>query len=76
MFAHNKRLQSFEKALYSTHPNFPPGKLAGMPEFTNMYFNRPVGEGDTRGPWNNEPTFEFRGAKAAAAAPGTTNTGG
>ncbi len=57
--------QSFEKALYSMQPNFPPGKLAGMPEFTNVYFNMSVGEGDTRGPWNNEPTFEFREAKAA-----------
>ena len=57
--------QSFEKALYSIQPNFPPGKLAGMPEYTNVYFNMSVGEGDARGPWNNEPTFEFRDAKPA-----------
>lgn len=57
--------QSFEKALYSIQPNFPPGKLAGKPEFTNVYFNMSVGDGDARGPWNNEPTFEFREAQIA-----------
>jgi Mn-containing catalase len=57
--------QSFEKALYSIQPNFPPGKLPGKPEFTNVYFNMSTGEGDARGPWNNEPTFEFRDAEAA-----------
>ena len=58
--------QSFEKALYSIQPNFPPGKLPGMPEFTNVYFNMSSGDGDTvRGPWNREPTFEFRDAQAA-----------
>ena len=57
--------QSFEKALYSIQPNFPPGKLGGKPEFTNVYFNMSVGEGDARGPWNQEPTFEFRDAQLA-----------
>src|SRR4051812_6222462 len=57
--------QQFEKALYSMQPNFPPGKLGGMPEFTNVYFNMSVGEGDTRGPWNKEPTFDFREATPA-----------
>ena len=57
--------QSFEKALYSIEPNFPPGKLAGMPEYTNVYYNMSVGEGDARGPWNKEPTFEFREATLA-----------
>jgi Mn-containing catalase len=57
--------QSFEKALYSIQPNFPPGKLPGQPEFTNVYFNMSVGEGDGRGPWNNEPTFEFREGELA-----------
>ena len=57
--------QSFEKALYSMQPNFPPGKLPGMAEFTNVYFNMSVGDGDTRGPWNNEPTFELRDAEVA-----------
>jgi Mn-containing catalase len=57
--------QSFEKALYSIQPNFPPGKLPGKAEFTNVYFNMSVGEGDSRGPWNNQPTFEFREAELA-----------
>ena len=57
--------QSFEKALYSIQPNFPPGKLAGMPEFTNVYFKMSTGNGNLRGPWNNEPTFELREAAPA-----------
>jgi Mn-containing catalase len=46
--AHQK---SFEKALYSITPNFPPGKLPGMPEFTSVYFDMSKG-GEVRGPWN------------------------
>jgi Mn-containing catalase len=57
--------QSFEKALYSIQPNFPPGKLPGLPEFTNVYFNTSAGEPEQRGPWNKEPTFEFREAEPA-----------
>lgn len=57
--------QSFEKALYSMQPNFPPGKLPGIPEFSNVYFNMSTGEGDQRGPWNKEPTFEYRDAETA-----------
>ncbi|WP_233237338.1 manganese catalase family protein [Bordetella sp. LUAb4] len=51
-------LQSFEKALYSIEPNFPPGKLPGDPKFSNVYFNMSQGDGDMSGPWNNESTFE------------------
>ena len=51
--------QSFEKALYSMQPNFPPGKLPGMPEFANVYFNMSQGEGDMRGPWNSDENFEY-----------------
>jgi len=59
--------QSFEKALYSIQPNFPPGKLPGMPQFTNVYFNMSDGDAsqDMRGPWNNEPIFEYRSAEPA-----------
>ena len=59
--------QSFEKALYSMQPNFPPGKLPGMKEFSNVYFNMSDGGGadDVRGPWNSEPTFEYRDAQPA-----------
>jgi Mn-containing catalase len=49
--AHQKQ---FEKALYSIEPNFPPGKLAGNPEFTDKYYNMSQGEGDMRGPWNGK----------------------
>src|SRR5690606_23096732 len=51
--------KSFEKALYSIEPNFPPGKLPGMPEFAEMYVNTSQGEGDTRGPWNSDDNFEY-----------------
>lgn len=51
--------QSFEKALYAIQPNFPPGKLAGMPEFANTYVNTSQGEGDMRGPWNSDENFRY-----------------
>jgi manganese catalase len=48
--AHQK---SFEKALHSIQPNFPQGKLPGVPEFTNVYYNMSDGGDDApRGPWN------------------------
>jgi Mn-containing catalase len=53
--AHQK---SFEKALYAITPNFPPGKLPGMPEFTNVYFDMSKGD-DVRGPWNQGPQWDF-----------------
>ena len=51
--------RSFEKALYSMEPNFPPGKLPGDPRFTDVYFNMSQGEGDTRGPWNSDENFTY-----------------
>jgi Mn-containing catalase len=45
--AHHK---SFEKALHSIQPNFPHGKLPGVPEFTSVYYNMSSGN-DARGPW-------------------------
>ena len=57
--------QSFEKALYSIQNNFPPGKLAGIKPFDNVYFNMSVGDGDMRGPWNNHGTFDYREAQPA-----------
>jgi len=53
--AHQK---SFEKALHSIQPNFPQGKLPGVPEFTNVYYNMSQGE-DARGPWNSGGDWEF-----------------
>lgn len=48
---------SFEKALHSIQPNFPQGKLPGMPEFTNKYFN--MSEPRLRGPWNEGGEWEY-----------------
>ncbi|CDF96061.1 MULTISPECIES: manganese catalase family protein [unclassified Pseudomonas] len=50
---------SFEKALHSIQPNFPQGKLPGMPEFTNVYFNMSQGEPAVRGSWNQGDDWEF-----------------
>jgi Mn-containing catalase len=50
---------SFEKALHAIQPNFPQGKLPGMPEFTNVYFNMSQGEPAVRGPWNQGEDWEF-----------------
>lgn len=49
---------SFEKALHAIQPNFPQGKLPGMPEFTNKYFNM-SGEANVRGPWNEGEEWEY-----------------
>ncbi|RMN40931.1 Mn-containing catalase [Pseudomonas syringae pv. apii] len=49
---------SFEKALHTIQPNFPQGKLPGMPEFTNKFFNM-SGEPNVRGPWNQGGEWEF-----------------
>ncbi|MGE8498914.1 MAG: manganese catalase family protein [Pseudomonas sp.] len=54
--AHQK---SFEKALHAIQPNYPQGKLPGMPEFTSVYFNLSQGAGDMRGPWNQGDQWEF-----------------
>ncbi|NKJ50828.1 Mn-containing catalase [Burkholderia sp. SG-MS1] len=54
--AHQK---SFEKALHSIQPNFPQGKLPGVPEFTNVYYNMSDDEDAPRGPWNDGPGWEF-----------------
>ena len=51
--------QSFEKALYSIQPNFPPGKLPPMPEFANAYVNTSQGDGEVRGSWNSDENFNY-----------------
>ncbi|QET04726.1 manganese catalase family protein [Cupriavidus pauculus] len=50
--------KSFEKALYSITPNFPPGKTPGDPRFASVYFKMSQGEA-MRGPWNADSTFVF-----------------
>lgn len=54
--AHQK---SFEKALHSIQPNFPQGKLPGVPSFTNVYYKMSGADGAPRGPWNSGPGWEF-----------------
>lgn len=53
--AHQK---SFEKALYSINPNFPPGKLPGDPAFTDLYMDMSQGDGDMEGSWNSGELWE------------------
>jgi Mn-containing catalase len=54
--AHQK---SFEKALYAIEPNFPPGKLPGMPKFTDVYADMSQGDGNEHGPWNHGPNWQI-----------------
>ncbi len=51
--------KSFEKALYSIQPNFPPGKTPPRAEFASVYYNMSQGDGEQRGPWNSDENFEF-----------------
>ena len=60
--AHQKM---FEKALYSIENNFPPGKLPGMPQYTDKYYNMSQGPGDARGPWNQGEQWEFVEVKSS-----------
>jgi Mn-containing catalase len=53
--AHQK---SFEKALYSIEPNFPPGKLPGNPKFTDKYYDLSKGTPNATGPWNDGEQWE------------------
>lgn len=54
--AHQK---SFEKALYAIEPNFPTGKLGGLPAFSDKYYDLSQGDGNARGPWNEGEQWEF-----------------
>jgi manganese catalase len=63
--AHQK---SFEKALYAIEPNFPPGKLPGVPRFTDKYYDMSQGEGNMQGPWNQGEQWEVVSNRAEQAA--------
>ncbi len=63
--AHQK---SFEKALYAIEPNFPVGKLPGMPGFTDKYYDMSHGPGNMRGPWNQGEQWEYVDARADQSA--------
>jgi Mn-containing catalase len=65
--AHQK---SFEKALYAIEPNFPTGKLPGVPEFVDKYYNMSQGDGDLTGPWNEGEIWEKVDERDAQAAVG------
>jgi Mn-containing catalase len=58
--AHQK---SFEKALYSIEPNFPPGKLPAYPDFADKYYDMSQGDGNLRGPWNEGAQWEYVGER-------------
>ena len=60
--AHQK---SFEKALYAIEGNFPPGKMAPDPDFSDVYFNMSQGE-EQRGPWNSGPEWRYVADPVAA----------
>ena len=63
--AHQK---SFEKALYTIAPNFPPGKMPGDPRFTSVYFNMSQGGADMLGLWNDGPEWQRVDARDAQVA--------
>ena len=63
--AHQK---SFEKALYSINPNFPPGRLPGDPAFTDLYMDMSQGDGDMQGSWNSGELWERVSDRDAQAA--------
>lgn len=63
--AHQK---SFEKALYSIQPNFPPGKQPPVKPFDSIYYNMSQGAGDLRGPWNSDENFTFVSDREEQAA--------
>ncbi len=53
--AHQKQ---FEKALFSIHGHFPPGKLPGDERYATLYVNTSTGPGDASGPWNEGDEWE------------------
>jgi Mn-containing catalase len=63
--AHRK---SFEKALYAITPNFPPGKLPGMQQFTSVYSAMSQGGSEVNGAWNSGPDWTVVSDRAQQAA--------
>ena len=64
--AHQK---SFEKALYSIMPNFPPGKLQDVPEFTSVYYDMSQGGPEVSGAWNSGPGWKVVSDREHQVAP-------
>ena len=67
--------KSFEKALYSIEPNFPPGKLQGKPEFADLYADTSQGLAEARGPWNSDENFRVAAGDALLAMDGGDGNG-
>lgn len=61
-------MKSFEKALHSIKPNFPPGKLPGDPAFTDLYMDMSQGGEDLQGSWNSGDLWERVSDRDAQAA--------
>lgn len=61
--------KSFEKALYSIAPNFPPGKAPGDPRFTSVYFDMSQGDEEPiQGPWNSGADWQVVSDREAQCA--------
>lgn len=67
--------KSFEKALYSIEPNFPPGKLQGKPDFADLYADTSRGLGEARGPWNSDENFRVAAGEELLAMDGGDGNG-
>lgn len=61
-------MKSFEKALHSIKPNFPPGKLPGDPAFTDLYMDMSQGGQEVQGSWNSGDLWESVTDRDAQAA--------
>ena len=61
-------MKSFEKALHSIQPNFPPGRVPGDPAFTDLYMDMSQGGIEPEGSWNSGELWERVSDRDAQAA--------
>ncbi|MDV3468587.1 manganese catalase family protein [Stenotrophomonas sp. C3(2023)] len=61
-------MKSFEKALHSIQPNFPPGRVPGDPAFTDLYMDMSQGGVEPEGSWNSGQLWERVSDRDAQAA--------
>ncbi len=61
-------MKSFEKALHSIKPNFPPGRVPGDPAFTDLYMDMSQGGVESEGSWNSGELWERVSDRDAQAA--------
>ncbi|MCP3725116.1 manganese catalase family protein [Paraburkholderia sp. CNPSo 3272] len=57
--------KSFEKALYSISPNFPPGKLPPVPEYASVYYKMSQGAETVAAAWNSGHGLGIRAGEPA-----------